>query len=199
MAAAAVSSAKAPAFAVGQPMPNPNVVVLKPNSEGQLKRFIVPLHSLFNQAKNVIIHTFPAAFSPTCGGKHLPSVLEERAKYKAHNIKVICITTDAIHATEKWNATDDQVAMASDINREFGKATNLLDVADPDPTLGGAAYPILGRSSITIEGGIVTNINKEPRASCEVTKGDVALGQLSAKVAAVSATAVAATSTDFKG
>lgn len=187
MAAAAVFPST---LTVGQPLPSAGVVILDKGA-----RKVVQLDTLYDKTKPLAIFTMPGAFTPTCEGTHFKSIKIEQ--YRALKCEVLIVTTDNIHALEKWKQSvlDLQLElvvpglkMVSDYQHEFGKATGLI--SEPLP----AMPTCLKRSSVVVIDGKVLHMNVEAAAkNCDASKGDKTLAQVeaAAKTQAAAAAIVA--------
>lgn len=156
---------------INQRLPDANVIILeKDKATGLAARKMVPLNSLYDRTKPCVVFTFPAAFSPTCTGKHLPGIREYLDDFRKFECQVICVTTDNIHALENWQKSGPGLTMASDCNLEFGKATGLLNKENADPTL----PPALKRSSIVVLENVVGVSVEASGKNCDISSGEKA-------------------------
>ncbi|MFB0994197.1 MAG: peroxiredoxin [Paracoccaceae bacterium] len=129
--------------------------------------------------RKVAIFGFPGAFTPTCSGAHMPTVVRTKMEYDAKGVdEIICLAVNDVHVMRAWGestgATKAGITLLADMDGTYTKAIGMSFDA---PTVG-----FLGRSqrySMYVEDGVVRYFNvEESRSTCTLSGGDNLLSQI---------------------
>lgn len=127
--------------------------------------------------KKVLLFCVPGAFTPTCDRKHLPGYVKQAPALKAKGVDTIaCLAVNDVFVMDAWGKSanvGDEVLMLADGNADYIKALGLeLDAR-------GFGMGVRGqRFSMTVENGVVKQLNVEPPGQFNVSSAECALGQL---------------------
>src|SRR5690606_1805099 len=115
--------------------------------------------SEYFKGKRVALFSVPAAFTPTCAAKHLPSHAEKAGDLKAKGIdEIACTAVNDPFVMGAWNERDGgpDVTMLADGNGEFAQALGL--------TMDGSGFGLGQRGSrwsAVVNDGVVEQLNVE--------------------------------------
>ena len=155
---------------VGDRLPNATFRVITP--EGPKPK---TTDEIF-KGKKVALFGMPGAFTGTCHGKHIPTVVQNADALKAKGVDTVAVTVvndPFVLAEWKKAIGSDKIELLGDGNIEFAKAIGL--------TFDGAGIGLGIRSqrySMLVEDGVVKKLNVEQPAKFEVSGGDALLKQL---------------------
>ena len=128
------------------------------------------------KGKKVALFGMPGAFTGSCHGKHMPTIVQNLDALKAKGINTIAVTSvnDPFVLGIWQQAIDtDQIQLLGDGNAEFATAIGL--------TFDGSRLGFGTRSqrySMLVEDGVVKKLNVEQPGKFEVSGGDKLLEQL---------------------
>ena len=111
-----------------RPIPSGEVVIAKPDEEGDLPTFNL---DQYIEDRNVIIIGIPGAFTPTCTEKHLPGFIKHEQEFYKNGIdEIICISVNDPHVmlafADYVNFEGNKITMASDPYGEVAEQMGLL-------------------------------------------------------------------------
>jgi peroxiredoxin len=116
-----------------------------------------------------VLFGVPAAFSPTCSGKHLPGFIGDADRLRSKGVdEIVCVSVNDAFVMAEWGKqanAQGKVRMIADTNAEFVKALGLDFHA---AALGGVRSK---RFSAVVEDKKITQLNVEPDntgASCSL-------------------------------
>ena len=129
------------------------------------------------KGKKIAIFAVPAAFSPTCSAKHVPSYVQNVDKLRARGVNEIwCIAVNDAFVMGAWGKDQKcagKVRMLADGNAAYTKALGL----DQDLTARGMGVRSL-RYSMFVEDGIVKALNIEQPGKFEISDAETMLRQV---------------------
>ena len=129
------------------------------------------------KGKKVALFAVPGAFTGTCHGTHVPSIMRNADALRGKGVNTIAVTgVNDVFVMDAWKkATGAQnIEFLADGNGEFAKAVDL--------TFDGSGNGLGTRSrryAMLVEDGVVKKLNLEAMpGKVEVSGGDTLLGQL---------------------
>ena len=129
------------------------------------------------KGKKVALFAVPGAFTGTCHGTHVPSIMRNADALRAKGVDTIAVTgVNDVFVMDAWKkATGAQnIEFLADGNGEFAKAVDL--------TFDGSGNGLGTRSkrySMLVEDGVLKKLNiEEAPGKVDVTGGDALLKQL---------------------
>lgn len=129
------------------------------------------------KGKKIAIFAVPAAFSPTCSAKHVPSYVQNVDKLRARGVNEIwCIGVNDAFVMGAWGKDQKaggKVRMMADGSAVYTKALGL----DMDLTARGMGVRSQ-RYSMLVDNGVVTVLNVEQPGKYEVSDADTLLKAL---------------------
>ena len=129
------------------------------------------------KGKKIAIFAVPAAFSPTCSAKHVPSYVQNVDKLRARGVNEIwCIAVNDAFVMGAWGKDQKaggKVRMMADGSAAYTKALGL----DMDLTARGMGVRSQ-RYSMLVDNGVVTALNVEQPGKYEVSDADTLLKAL---------------------
>lgn len=131
------------------------------------------------KGRNVVIFGLPGAFTGTCTAAHVPSFIRTKPKFDAKGVdEVICIAVNDPHVLKAW---DEMTGAAKAGITTLGDAESTFTMAI-GMEFSAPAVGFVNRSrrySLYAEDGVVKVLNLElARGSCELSGGDMLLGQI---------------------
>ena len=130
----------------------------------------------FFAGKKVALFAVPAAFTPTCSARHLPSYVEKAGELKAKGVdEIACISVNDPFVMSAWNERDGSadVTMIADGNGEFTEALGL--------SFDGSKFGMGKRSqrySMVVDDGRIEQVNVEAPGDYRVSGAEAMLEQL---------------------
>ena len=150
--------------------------------EGTLKRLgaegieDVSTSSLLSGRK-VVIFTLPGAFTPGCSKTHLPGFVANAEAIKSKGVdEIVCISVNDPFVMQAWSDAQGaagKVTLLADGNGEVAKSLGL----DRDLSVAGMGTRI-ARASMTVEDGVVKELNVEPGRDIEISSAEHCLSSL---------------------
>jgi len=129
------------------------------------------------KGRKIAIFAVPAAFSPTCSAKHVPSYVQNVDKLRARGVNEIwCIAVNDAFVMGAWGKDQKaggKVRMMADGSAAYTKALGL----DMDLTARGMGVRSQ-RYSMLVDNGVVTALNVEQPGKYEVSDADTLLKAL---------------------
>lgn len=127
------------------------------------------------KGKKVALFGMPGAFTGTCHGKHIPTILQnlDALKSKVDTVAVTTVNDPFVLGAWQKAIGSDQVELLGDGNAEFATSIGL--------TFDGSHIGLGTRSqrySMLVEDGVVKKLNIEQPGKFEVSGGQTLLGQL---------------------
>ena len=129
------------------------------------------------KGKKVALFAVPGAFTGTCHGTHVPSIMRNADALRAKGVDTVAVTgVNDVFVMDAWKkATGAQnIEFLADGNGEFAKAVDL--------TFDGSGNGLGTRSkrySMLVEDGVLKKLNiEEAPGKVDVTGGDALLKQL---------------------
>jgi glutaredoxin/glutathione-dependent peroxiredoxin len=142
------------AIKIGDTIPKATFTVMTPG--GPQPR---TTDQIFN-GKRVVLFGVPGAFTPVCGGQHLPGFLKDFEKFKAHGIDAIAVTgVNDVFVMDAWaisTGADGKILFLADGNGDFARALGLS--ADLSALALGVRSQ---RYSMIVDNGVVQKLNVE--------------------------------------
>jgi glutaredoxin/glutathione-dependent peroxiredoxin len=142
------------AIKIGDTIPKATFTVMTPG--GPQPR---TTDQIFN-GKRVVLFGVPGAFTPVCGGQHLPGFLKDFEKFEAHGIDAIAVTgVNDVFVMDAWaisTGADGKILFLADGNGDFARALGLS--ADLSALALGVRSQ---RYSMIVDNGVVQKLNVE--------------------------------------
>jgi glutaredoxin/glutathione-dependent peroxiredoxin len=142
------------ALKIGDTIPKTTFTVMTPN--GPERRTTDEVFS----GKKVVLFGVPGAFTPVCGGQHLPGFLKDFEKFKAHGIDTIAVTgVNDVFVMAAWaisTGADGKILFLADGNGDFARALGLsVDLSALGLGVRSQRY------SLIADNGVVQKLNVE--------------------------------------
>lgn len=155
---------------VGDKLPNAELMMM--TEKGPTK---VSTAELFG-GKKVALFAVPGAYTPTCSAKHLPSFIENSAKFAEKGVDdIICLSVNDPFVMAAWGKEQNagNIKMVADADASFTKALGVEFDAS------GAGLGIRSRRySMLVEDGVVKQLNLEATGGYEVSDAATLLSQI---------------------
>lgn len=128
--------------------------------------------SEYTAGRKVVIFALPGAFTGTCSTVHLPSFMRTADQFRAKGVdEIICVSVNDPFTLDAWGAatgaTAAGITMLADPDASFTKA---LGMAFTAPPIG--LYDRSNRYALVLDDGVVTHVNIDEPAVCNVSKGE---------------------------
>lgn len=129
------------------------------------------------EGRKVVIFTLPGAFTPGCSMTHLPGYVAKADEIKAKGVdEIVCIAVNDAFVMKAWGeaqGTEGKVTMLADGNGDLARALG-MDVDLAAPGMGTR----IKRASMTVENGVVKDLNIEPGKDIDVSSANSCLMRL---------------------
>jgi len=128
------------------------------------------------KGRKVVLVGMPGAFTSTCTGLHLPSLVENAGAIRDKGVdEVIVFVVNDVHVTRVWGehsgATEAGITVAADTDGSFTKSLG-LDFDVPEMGFFGRTK----RCALVVEDGTVSTLEiEEGRGVCDMTGGKAIL------------------------
>ena len=123
-----------------------------------------------------ILFALPAAFTPTCSARHLPTYLEKHSELRSAGVdRIACLAVNDAHVMKAWgdaNNVGDKIDMLADPHFALTKALGL------DRDMGAILGVRATRCAVIIDDGVVTKMLMEDVGAFEVSSASHVLGEL---------------------
>lgn len=162
------------AIEVGMRLPEVDLMLRGENAQN----LVVPLGEKLKGRKVVLIG-MPGAFTGTCTGAHVPSLVRTAPALKQKGVEeIIIFVVNDPQVTKAWaeqtGATAAGITVLADPAAEFTKAIG-MDFTAP----AGGLYDRCIRFSSVVEDGVVTHVFlEEVPGACDITAGETILDAL---------------------
>ena len=123
--------------------------------------------------KTVALFGMPGAFTPTCSGQHLPSIIESEKDLKKKGVDIIGIlTTNDPHVLNAWGKANNvdlkKIMLLCDPDAKFTEASGLMFSV---PQIGLIRRSI--RYAMIAKNGIILSLQiEESRGYCKTSSGE---------------------------
>ncbi len=129
------------------------------------------------KGRKVVIFTLPGAFTPGCSITHLPGYVAKADEIKAKGVdEIVCIAVNDAFVMKAWgeaHGAAGKVSMLADGNADLARALG-MDVDLAAPGMGTR----IKRASMTIEDGVVKDLNIEPAKDIDVSSAESCVARL---------------------
>ena len=153
----------------------PDVTLLHMGDDGPREVALSDLTS----GKKAVIFGMPGAFTSTCTGAHLPSLIRTADDFRDKGVEeLLVVVVNDVFVAAEWakqtGATAAGITVLADADASFTKAAGLEFTAPPV-----GFYDRTQRCAIYAEDGVVKVLNlEEERGVCNMTAGETLLGQI---------------------
>ena len=157
-------------IAVGDKIPS---VTLPEKVAGDVRQ--VDLATLI-AGKKAVLFGMPGAYTPTCSGAHMPSIVASAEAFRAKGVEeIIVFVANDVHVTEHWGETSGATAAGVTILADWAsELTKALGLEFSVPAIG--FRDRTARSAIYCEDGVVKVLQlEEVKGACDLTTGNTLL------------------------
>ncbi|MEM1129630.1 MAG: peroxiredoxin [Pseudomonadota bacterium] len=160
------------AIAVGDRMPAAKLLEIGDNGPQE-----VPLESLIGGRK-VALFGMPGAYTGTCTGEHIPSLISSRDAFAAQGIDtMLVVVVNDPFVADAWSqstgAGDAGIRILTDPTSAFVTALGLNFDAPPVGFIGRSK-----RFAAILDDGVVKALNVDEPGTCSMTSGEALLKEL---------------------
>jgi peroxiredoxin len=130
------------------------------------------------KGRKVVIYGMPGAFTGTCSGVHMPSVVRTADAMRAKGVdEIMVITVNDPFVVKAWgDATGANAAGITMLGDAEGKLAEATGMAFTAPAIG--LYNRSNRFAAVVEDGVVVATGIEKPGQCDVSTGESILGML---------------------
>ena len=122
--------------------------------------------------KKAVLFGMPGAYTPTCSGAHMPSIVAEADAFRAKGVEeIIVFVANDVHVTEHWGETSGATAAGISILADWkSELTKALGLAFTVPAIGFQDRTV--RCAMYCEDGVVKVLQlEEQTGACDLTTG----------------------------
>jgi peroxiredoxin len=130
------------------------------------------------KGRKVVIYGMPGAFTGTCSGVHIPSVVRTAEAMRAKGVdEIMVVTVNDPFVIQAWGdatgANAAGVSMLGDASGDLAAATGMAFTA---PAIG--LYNRSSRFACVVEDGVVTVTGVDAAGQCDLSTGEAILEKL---------------------
>jgi peroxiredoxin len=130
------------------------------------------------KGRKVVVYAMPGAFTGTCSGVHMPSVVRTADAMRAKGVdEIMVITVNDPFVIKAWGdatgANAAGISMLGDADGSLAQATGMAFTA---PAIG--LYNRSSRFACVVEDGVVTATGVDAAGQCDLSTGESILEKL---------------------